>query len=124
MTTPKDANNDGTDTGDSEVNCEAICTGKLEIRFSDGRNDFLVNLSGVGFNALNLGCPDNVAAGGVGTATCVEGGFDVDVDGYAFPEELTLTLDRGMPQTLTPDFEESTVCGSTCNSASVNVSVE
>ncbi len=124
MTTPKDSNNDGTDTGDTQITCDAICTGKLEIRFLDGRNDFLANLTGEGFNPLNLACPDGVAAGGVGTATCVEGGFDVEVEGYAFPEEMSLTLDRGMPQTLTPSYEESIVCGTVCNSALVDVSVE
>ena len=107
----------GEDSGG--VGCDSVCTGELVVQFADGRADFQIQLYGEGFPTLNLACPDDVAAGGVGTAGCLTNGFFVEVSAYAFPETLQFSVDESDPGDLTPDWTESNVCDTRCTSAEV-----
>ncbi len=109
----------GDDSGG--VGCDGLCVGELVVEFADGRADFQIQLYGEDFPTLNFACPDDVAAGGVGTAGCLTNGFFVEVSDYAFPEVLQITIDGSDPGDLTPDWTESNVCGSRCTSADVTL---
>jgi len=109
----------GSDTG---AQCDAVCQAELVVTFADGRNEFQVQLTGSGFPTLNLACPDDVAAGGVGAVGCLTDGFFVQEDGYVFPETLDLVVgEGGVPIVLSPEWTETSDCGTACTSADVIV---
>jgi hypothetical protein len=111
-----------TSGGDSGgVGCDGICVGELVVQFADGRAEFQIQLYGEGFPTLNLACPDDVAAGGVGAAGCLTNGFFVEVSDYAFPEVLQFSVDGSDPGDLTPEWIESNECGTRCTSADVTL---
>ncbi|MEE2750540.1 MAG: hypothetical protein VX519_03855 [Myxococcota bacterium] len=101
--------------------CLATCEGTLVVQFADGRSEFQVQLTGDALSTLNLACPDNIAAGGPGEATCLADGFSVTAWSYVFPETLQLQVDEGDPISLEPEWAEETVCSTTCSSAEVVV---
>jgi hypothetical protein len=109
----------GEDSGGT--NCDSVCVGELVVQFADGRADFQIQLYGEGFPTLNLACPDDVAAGGVGAAGCLTNGFFVEVSDYAFPEVLQFSVDGSDPGDLTPEWIESNECGTRCTSADVTL---
>jgi len=112
-----------TSGGDSGLTttCDASCNGELTVQFADGRADFQIQLSGEGFPTLNLACPDDVAAGGVGSAGCLTDGFFVQVQDFAFPETLQIAVDGSDPGDLSPDWSDTSMCGNRCSSAEVTL---
>ncbi len=111
----------GTAPADTGTCAGTTCTSELLVTFSDGRTEFSVSLTGLGFNTLFLDCPEGVAAGGMGQATCEGAGFAVRGSGFTFPDQLTLSVDGGDPIELAPDWSWESACGVSCNSAAVEV---
>jgi hypothetical protein len=107
----------------AEDNCLAICLSELRIELADTSETFQIMLYGDGFNTLNLACPDGITAGGPGqvTATCDGAAVELSASGFLFPEELTLSIDSGEEQVLAPNWVESDICGTECNSADVSL---
>ncbi len=108
---------------DTGVHCDGMCVGELSLSFSDGRETFQVTVEGEGFEAISVTCPEgNVLGGPIQvSAVCTGAGIELTADGYEFPESLTVTADNGDSFEISPSYEESTVCGSRCNSADVSL---
>lgn len=106
------------------ASCTETCTGELTLSASDGSSEFSLTILGDDFTNLQIGCPDNIRAGGSSdvTAECISGGVYLEREGAPFPETLTVAAavgtNFGDQQDLTPDYTEESACGSTCNSAS------
>jgi len=107
----------------ADVTCLAICHSELRIELADGEETFQMMLYGDGFNTLNLACPDGITAGGPGqvSASCDGAAVELSASGFLFPEELILSIDSGEEQVLAPNWVESELCGTACNSAEVRL---
>ena len=114
------------DSGDT---CTELCTGVLTLNANTGASEFSLIIFGDGFSNLQIGCPDNVRAGGDSevTAECSGGGVTLQREGLPFPETLTVAAsvgtNAGPEQTLAPDYTEEITCSHTCNSASATFEV-
>ena len=104
--------------------CLEICSSELELSLGEASGSFQIQIYGDEFNTLNLACPDEIRAGGPGQveASCLEGGVFLLAENYLFPETLTVSVDLGAEQVLSPDWEEEETCGTVCNRALVEVS--
>jgi hypothetical protein len=109
------------DSGD--VNCLATCLAELRIDLADGSESFQIQIYGSEFITLNFACPDGIRAGGPArvTATCDGAGMVLSAPDFLFPTELTLSLNNGDEQVVTPDWVESGICGTQCNSADLEL---
>ncbi len=116
------------DTAGDEVfgTCAAVCVGELGLEAADGRDDFGLSIYGEGFPTLQVGCPDNVTAGGPPTAevSCASGGVRVTLTGAVFPDPLYIVASIGADFTdeqsfSLEDFQYEEVCGTTCNTGAL-----
>ena len=108
---------------DSADQCLALCGSELELSLPSVEESFQIQLFGEEFNTLNLACPDGIRAGGPAQveAECTESGVVLTAVNYRFPESLTLSVDSGPEQLLTPAWLDVELCGTLCNQASVEV---
>jgi len=108
---------------DSGATCTEVCVGTLTLSSSDGSDAFSLTVLGDDFATLQIGCPDNIRAGGGAhvSAECVSGGVYIESEGLPFPETLTVAAavgeNYGDEQDITPEWTDASACGSTCNSA-------
>ena len=110
---------------DSADQCLALCGSELQLSFSTEVDSFQIQLFGEEFNTLNLACPDGIRAGGPAqvNAECVEDGIVLTATDYRFPESLTISVDMGAEEQISPAWSEVELCGTLCNQASVEIAL-
>ncbi len=108
---------------DSGMHCLAVCLAEFVIRFVEPPESFQVLLSGEEFMNLSLACPDGIRAGGPANLgyECTDEGFRLQASDYIFPETLTISVDNGEEQILSPEWIEESLCGTECTSAQVEL---
>ena len=104
------------DSEDSAA-CAQGCTSELTLEL--GTDSFQLILYGSEFNTLQAACPDGIYAGGPGgtEVECQATGLVIRLSDLTFPETLTISVDGSAEESISPDWEDLTVCDLTCNTA-------
>ena len=108
---------------DTADQCLAVCGAELELSIPTDAESFQIQVFGDEFNTLNLACPDGIQAGGPAQVEveCVAGGVMFTATDYLFPDTLTISVDMGEEQVISPAWEMVELCGTSCNQAFVDL---